>query len=301
MTTDKTSISDPVGSGQIVNLPAPLQAEPFARLKHGIYDDSSIDVYSNAAHDFAFLAPPPVVDYRDYKPRHQALGLSGYKKALGVIESRFAKIRDIFVEANSVLEVGAADGSFLAFLRTHFPDMPLAAIEPDESTRAARDAIAGLQQFPTLDAAAANGLGVDVICLFHVFEHLADPASWLAAAKRLLVPGGRIVIEVPSLDDPLLSLYKSDAYLEFYFQRQHPFVYSAASLRRVLEHNGFAAELVPYQRYGLENHLTWLTEGRPGGGAELRAIFADSEVGYTTVLERRGLTDTVFAIARVAP
>ena len=297
---DPLSASRPTDSSRIVELPAPLQAESFSLLKHGIYDDSAIDVYTNAARDFAFLAPPPAVDYRDYKPRHQTLGLSDYKKTRGVIESRFAKIRKVFIEPASVLEVGAADGSFLAYLKTHHPDMLLAAIEPDESTQIARSAIAGLKQYATLDAAAAAGLKVDVICLFHVFEHLTDPASWLAAARRLLAPGGRIVIEVPSLDDPLLSLYKSNTYREFYFQRQHPFVYSAASLRRVLEHNGFAVEVMPYQRYGLENHLTWLVDGRPGGGAELRTIFADCEASYTLALEGRGLTDSVFAIARVA-
>jgi SAM-dependent methyltransferase len=277
-----------------------LQAESFTLLKRGIYDDSAIDVYTNAARDFAFLAPPPSVDYSDYKPRHQALGLSDYKKTRGVIESRFAKIRQVFMATASVLEVGAADGSFLAYLQTQHPDMLLAAIEPDELTQLARRAIAGLKQYATLDAAAAVGLKVDVICLFHVFEHLPDPASWLAAARRLLGPGGRIVIEVPSLDDPLLSLYKSSAYRDFYFQRQHPFVYSAAALRRVLEHNGFAVEVMPYQRYGLENHLTWLVDSRPGGGAELRTIFADCEAGYTSALEGRGLTDSVFAIARMA-
>lgn len=296
---DPTSAARPTDLARAVKLPAPLQAESFTLLKHGIYDDGAIDVYSNAARDFAFLAPPPAVDYRDYKPRHQILGLSDYKKTRGVIESRFAKIRQVFVDTASVLEVGAADGSFLAYLKTHHPEMLLAAIEPDESTQMARNAIAGLKQYTTLDAAATAGLKVDAICLFHVFEHLTGPASWLAAARRLLVPGGRIVIEVPSLDDPLLSLYNSSAYREFYFQRQHPFVYSAASLRRVLEHNGFAVEVLPYQRYGMENHLTWLADGRPGGGAELRTIFADCEAGYTSALECRGLTDTVVAIARV--
>lgn len=297
---NSTSASWSTESGQSVKLPAPLNSESFTLLKHGIYDDDGIDVYSNAVRDFAFLVPSPAVDYRDYRPRHQTLGLSGYKKARGVIESRYAKIRNILAEADSVLEVGAADGSFLAYLKSKHPDMLLAAVEPDDSTQAARNTIGNLKQYATLDAAAETGLKVDTICLFHVFEHLTDPASWLAVAKRVLAPGGRIIIEVPSLDDPLLSLYKSDAYFEFYFQRQHPFVYSSASLRRVLEHNGFIAEVMPYQRYGLENHLTWLAKGQPGGNLELQAIFSDCEPSYMAALECRGITDSVFAIARTS-
>ena len=180
------------------------------------------------------------------------------------------------------------------------PGLSIAAIEPDESTASQRDAIAGLRQFTTLEAAAEAGLAVDAICLFHVFEHLPDPVSWIAAAKRLLAPGGHLVIEIPSLDDPLLSLYRSTPYREFYFQKQHPFVYSAASLRRVLEHQGFSAEMIPYQRYGLENHLAWLTAGKPGGSAEFREIFSGSEAAYKAALEGRGCTDTVFAVAKAA-
>ena len=200
----------------------------------------------------------------------------------------------------SVLEVGAADGAFLSILRTMHPGVLLAAIEPDQSTRPQRDAIAGLRQFATLEAAVDSGLAVDVICLFHIFEHLPDPASWLASAKRLLAPGGHLIIEVPSLDDPLLSLYGCAPYREFYFQKQYPFVYSAASLRRVPEHHGFRAEMIPYQRYGMENHLGWLSAGKPGGSAEFRAIFPACEPAYAAALEARGLTDTVFAIAKVA-
>ena len=278
-------------------LPRPLCDESFVLLKRGVFDDPSIDVYVNSAGDFAFLSPCPIVDYRSYQPRVATLGLTQYKSSRRVIESRFAKIHDRFDGAASVLEVGAADGSFLAHIRTRYPDVALAAIEPDESTRPQRDRIPGLRQFSTLDEAAEVGFRADVICLFHVFEHLADPAGWLSAARRLLAREGRMIIEVPSLEDPLFSFYRSAAHREFYFQKQHPFVYSAPSLRRVLEHNGFTVDVIPYQRYGMENHLTWLSSGKPGGNAEFAKVFEGCDAAYKAALESRGLTDTIFAIA----
>jgi SAM-dependent methyltransferase len=279
-------------------LPAALRNDGFRLLKRGIYDDPGVDVFLNEAGDFAVLSPPPTMDYERYQPRHQALGLSQYKKVRRVIESRYSKVAGHLAGAASVLEVGAAEGAFLAHLRKRQPQLSLAAIEPDETTRPQRDAIRGLRQFSSLDHAAAAGLKVDIICLFHVFEHLTDPGAWLGSARRLLKAKGKIVIEIPCLDDPLLSLYQSAAYRDFYFQRQHPWVYSGASLRRVLEHHGFSAEIVPYQRYGLENHLGWLSAGKPGGSAELREIFGGCEASYVASLEQRGRTDTVFAIAR---
>lgn len=282
---------------QPAGLPAPLRDEEFVLYKRGVSDDPTVDVYLNVAGDFALLSPPPAVDYRDYQPRVKTLGLAPYKISRHVIESRADKIKAWFSQAQTVLEVGAADGAFLAHIKSIYPTLSLATIEPDESTRLQRDSIDGLRQFATMDEATDAGFAADVLCLFHVFEHLADPGAWLASARRLLAPGGRMIIEVPSLDDPLFALYKSVPHQAFYFQKQHPFVYSASSLRRVLEHHGFKVEIIPYQRYGIENHLAWLTTGKPGGSAHLAQLFGSCDVPYRSALEAGGLTDTVFAIA----
>ena len=281
------------------SLPEPFCKERFSLFKRGVFDDAAIDVYVNEAGDFAVLWPKPSVDYVRYQPRHQKLGLTAYKKTRGVIDSRFRKLAPDFADARSVLEIGAAEGAFLARIAEHDPAVSLASVEPDESTRADRDALAGLRQFAALEEVVASGMKVDIVCLFHVFEHLADPATFLSNVKRVLQPSGRAIIEVPSLDDPLLQLFQTPAYREFYFQKQHPFVYSASSLRRVLERQGFDVTIRPYQRYGMENHLQWLTAAKPGGNPVFRDTFQSCDAAYLSALEASGRTDTVFAIAQV--
>jgi len=288
-------------SKTIEHLPAPFNREPFSLFQQGIYDSNENDVYINNEEDFACLVPLPKVDYVSYVPRVQALGLSQYKRTMSVILRRFEKIQNCFSVAGSILEIGAGDGSFLGHVSGVFPSLRLAALEIDQNTQAARKSLKGLRGYSTFQEIRKSRETFDLICLFHVLEHIVDPREFLSNCLACLTPQGRMIIEVPSLDDPLLTLYGSTAYRKFYFQRQHPYVYSSRSLRRLLEKENIHPEqLIPHQRYGLENHLNWLTKEKPGGNEQFRQIFTDCEADYMTALEKAGFTDTVIAIAKGA-
>lgn len=279
-------------------LPAPLSGETFRLLRNGIYDDDCANVFINTAGDFAAVDPLPKTEYQEYKSRAESLGLTTYKTQRASLQDRLTKITPHLAGAPSFLEVGAADGAFLSMLRDQDPARRYAAVEPDTRTHPARDALGWLEQFDSIAAAAENP--VACIGMFHVFEHIVDPQPMLTDIRQALAPGGQLIIEVPCLLDPLLSVFDSRAYADFYFQRQHPYVYTGASLVRVLTAAGFAAiEQVPYQRYGLENHLNWLRTHEPGGDADYRALFLDIDGGYRQSLEAGGTTDTVIVIARV--
>ena len=77
----------------------------------------------------------------------------------------------------------------------------------------------------------------DAACLFDVLEHVTDEAGALRACRRLLAPGGRLVVTVPayawlwSRHDELLG---------------HRRRYTAGSLRAVVEAAGFAVDRVTY-------------------------------------------------------
>jgi 2-polyprenyl-3-methyl-5-hydroxy-6-metoxy-1,4-benzoquinol methylase len=282
-------------------LPVPYDSAVFEHRRTGVFDDPTIDVFTDIDGTFAMLHPRPTVDYMQYRPRQEKLNLGAYKKSFDVMSRRFAKIADLFPTLGVAIDIGAADGAFLAKLATERPSLTLAAVEPDKETVGSRKALNLQGDYDSLDAARDAGAQADIAMMFHVFEHIDDPKAFIEQLRRILRPGGKIVIEVPSLDDPLLSLYRSKAYETFYFQRQHPFVYSRRSLERVLTTCGLRViEMRPYQRYGLENHLGWLIHGKPGGDAALAAMFSGIDAEYRASLERSGLTDTVFAIAEIA-
>ena len=105
-----------------------------------------------------------------------------------------------------------------------------------------------------------------MITAFHVIEHLSDPVSMLKTLEAKLSKNGRIVVEVPSSEDALLTLYDSSAFQHFTYWSQHLFLFNAETLRRLAKQAGLCiVSIQQYQRYPLSNHLHWLSKGKPGG------------------------------------
>jgi SAM-dependent methyltransferase len=137
----------------------------------------------------------------------------------------------------------------------------------------------------------------DFIVHFFVFEHIADPRSFIRQQLRLLKPEGRILMEVPSATDALTSLYRIPAFERFYWSIAHHYYYTPKSLRYLLDDLGLVYELIPSQRYDLSNHMVWLGEGRPGGQGRYAGVFsAELAAQYSRDLIEGGYADTYFVV-----
>lgn len=143
----------------------------------------------------------------------------------------------------------------------------------------------------------AAGKGYDFITAFHVVEHLSNPRVMLTNLSKMLRPGGRMIVEVPSSEDALLTLYDCDAFQHFTYWSQHLFLFNGKTLEILARQAGLrVVALQHYQRYPLSNHLHWLSQGKPGGH-ELWAFLDTPELAsaYTATLAALGKTDTLIA------
>lgn len=140
---------------------------------------------------------------------------------------------------------------------------------------------------------------LDVVTMFHVLEHLNDPVSTLQAVKRVLRPGGELLVEVPHARDVLFTLFACEAFRRFTFWSEHLVLHTRPSLRTVLAQAGFGQiEISGYQRYPLANHLHWLARQQPGGHDKWRFLSSsalDSE--YQALLAKVDRTDSLVAYA----
>jgi SAM-dependent methyltransferase len=91
-----------------------------------------------------------------------------------------------------LLDVGCAAGFFLAEAARHFD---VRGVEPSTfAATFAREKLS-LDVFNgTLHDAALPGASFDLITLWDVIEHVPDPAALLLEIRRLLAPGGRVVL-----------------------------------------------------------------------------------------------------------
>jgi SAM-dependent methyltransferase len=204
-------------------------------------------------------------------------------------QRRFDMLKTMFLNKR-LLDFGCGASGFLRLAKNFAAEAK--GVEPEARVRSHWEGI--LNIVPSLEFV---GTGYDLITAFHVVEHLPDPRSTLSALARKLKPGGRIVVEVPSASDVLLTLYDCDAFKRFTYWSQHLFLFTASTLETLARQAGLGVVATQfYQRYPISNHLYWLSKGRAGG--HQRWGFLDTpalEIAYASTLAAIGKTDTIIA------
>ena len=144
--------------------------------------------------------------------------------------------------SNYLLDIGCGAGSDLRTFRQM--GWTVKGIEVNESAcDHARQA--GLEVFcGTLTQARFPDNTFDIVRLRHVLEHLADPDRTLAEIKRILKPGGRVVIITPNIRSFNFSFFRQYWYhLDI---PRHLCLFNEASLKQSAFRLGFKIHRIKY-------------------------------------------------------
>lgn len=197
---------------------------------------------------------------------------------------------------NDVLEVGCSSGFMLYPLRD--TGYKCVGIEPSGvfSDFVIKNNLPIYDSLESLIEKSPN-LKFDMIIHFFVLEHIQDPLLFLKRQLELLKPNGKIIFEVPNVNDPLYTVYDIPEFERFYWSLAHPWYFSERALNYVLSKLNCQFEIILDQRYDLSNHMIWARDGLPGGMGKFTDILGfEIEKNYKDNLIRIGKCDTLIAV-----
>ena len=145
------------------------------------------------------------------------------------------------VDGGKILDVGAGVGMFLLGLGGSWECY---AVEGSEVTRRELEA-SGIKVFRDLADAAQNHAGAfHVVTLFQVLEHIAEFDVVLNQCRKLLAPGGRLVVTVPDGEAMIRQERLTGCHD---MPPNHINKWTPESLSRVLARTGFACSQPIYK------------------------------------------------------
>jgi SAM-dependent methyltransferase len=198
------------------------------------------------------IYPPHYYSY-DMEKSINAVALAG--KAM-LDRQKFAGILKLFGRTpTSYLDIGCGDMRYLRVLqRAGVAPAKLYGLELDDRVveKATQEGFSVFNE--RVETATSIPIGsIDLATMFHVIEHVADPALVLAKIRTWLRPGGVLVIETPNVASLDAELFRKRYWGGYHIPR-HWHLFRPSNLQRLLEQHGFAVEAVRYQT----GHSFWL-------------------------------------------
>jgi SAM-dependent methyltransferase len=137
-----------------------------------------------------------------------------------------------------VLDLGCGDGEFTARLAAAGTSAVGAEVAEAALTRArARHPGLDFRLVPIDGPLPFEDCSFQLVWASEVIEHVADTAPWLSEVRRVLTPGGRLLVTTPSHGRVRLMLGGIERFSEPLGDHLH--LYSRSSLRSLLEEFGF--------------------------------------------------------------
>lgn len=190
---------------------------------------------------FVYPSPDPQTLYnQDY--------FSGATKGFGYVDydadkepmvSTFNKYLDLIKkygkETGHIFDIGAATGFFLRLARDR--GYSVSGVEmSDYAANLARKADIDVSTGDLLSL-AIPGDSFDIVTMLDVLEHMADPFTELMEVKRVLKPGGLLVVNSPNGQSFLARFLKTKWHLVV--PPEHIFYFSPKNLSLFLKREGF--------------------------------------------------------------
>jgi len=193
------------------------------RFTQNVPDESSIGPYYQSA------------DYISHTNTSEGLINRMYQRVRKfTLEQKANMVIKRTTEQGNVLDIGAGIGAFLHAMKEK--GWKVTGLEPDQG---ARERAAQLFGIELQDVSVLHQLeqeSFDAITLWHVLEHVHQLHPYIEQLKKLLRPGGKILIAVPNYQSLDSSIY--GVYWAAYDVPRHLYHFSPLAMQTLMEQHG---------------------------------------------------------------
>jgi SAM-dependent methyltransferase len=167
--------------------------------------------------------------YTDYRA-DQPLYLRTYRRRLSVVRRHFPR-------PGRVLDVGCAAGYFLRVMQEAGWDVT--GLEPSDPIRRRAEELIGAANVHAglLGSAPLAAGSFDLVTMWDVIEHIPDAVGAVREARKLLAPGGKLLIETQDVDSRAARVLGKR--WQHYKHAEHIYHFNARTLAEVLRRGGF--------------------------------------------------------------
>lgn len=154
--------------------------------------------------------------------------------------------RHVQAENTTLLEIGCGQGEGL--LEAKHRGFRVSGVEISAHAAAAANRLLGepLVGVGNLESVSLQPERFRAVVAADVIEHVRDPEAWLLQIRKLLLPGGVLMLVTPSLDSWSRRLMRS-RWMEY--KIEHLYYFGEASIRQLLRRCGFEPiEVLPSRK-----------------------------------------------------
>jgi|TARA_B110000263_G_C15187833_1_gene454651 2-polyprenyl-3-methyl-5-hydroxy-6-metoxy-1,4-benzoquinol methylase len=194
----------------------------------------------------------------------------------------FDKVKN-YTRNKKVLEIGAGGGYLYHYLKTNvkkYEAVELSNIQRKYLTKKFK-----IKTYKEIEDAPNNSF--DVVIIISVLEHVTDPVNFLKSLSVLLKRKGKIIIECPSINDPLVKIYGNQSYKNFYYRPVHINYFNKIHLQKIVKLSGLKlVKVFSVLVYSMTNHLGWFFKNKGSKNSEDATNTKFNNVENSNILEK---------------
>lgn len=141
-----------------------------------------------------------------------------------------------------ILDIGSGTGANLVHMQNSLPDAHIIGLDSNKICRDACEKKGFKIISGTADHLEFSDDAFDLVTMLDVMEHLEYPEDSLKEIRRVIRPGGKIILTVPALQ----MLWGAHDEISHHYRR-----YERSEVIRLLEENGFRVNYISYYNFFL--------------------------------------------------